>query len=85
MNYRNPKLTLNLFTPFDGLLVQDAKKNKDIIGFTDTNVFTVSQAKKNPKGTTELHKELNYHDYCVGFTLKVLFTQIAGIAFYTIF
>uniref|UniRef100_A0AAR5QJT3 Vitellogenin domain-containing protein n=1 Tax=Dendroctonus ponderosae TaxID=77166 RepID=A0AAR5QJT3_DENPD len=70
LSYKNSKLSLNLFTPFGSLLAKDAKKTKDIIGFSDTNVFTVSQAKKNPKGTPDLHKELNYQDYCVGFTIK---------------
>ncbi|XP_050302966.1 apolipophorins [Anthonomus grandis grandis] len=68
--YKNNKITLNLFTPFSTLKLKDAKKTKDIIGFNSQNVFTLSQGKKNPKGTAELHKELNYEDYCVDFTVN---------------
>ncbi|CAG9770462.1 unnamed protein product [Ceutorhynchus assimilis] len=68
--YKNNQISLNLFTPFESLTIKDAKKSKDIVGFNQENVFTLSQAKKSPKGTAELHKELNYDDYCVDFTLK---------------
>ncbi|XP_060534250.1 apolipophorins [Cylas formicarius] len=67
--YRNNQISLNLFTPFETLTLKDNKKVKDIVGFNGENVFTVSQGKKSPRGSAELHKELNYEDFCVDFTL----------------
>lgn len=81
--YQNNQISLNLFTPFSTLTVKDAKKAKDIVGFNDEHVFTLSQAKKNPKGTSELHKELNYDDYCVDFTVKVREILKINLCFYS--
>ncbi|KAJ8916580.1 hypothetical protein NQ315_000224 [Exocentrus adspersus] len=68
--YKNNLVSLNLFTPLQGFSLKDAKKSKDVIGFNEEHVFTVSQAKKKPEGTAELYKELQYDDYCVDFTIK---------------
>uniref|UniRef100_V5GSP6 Apolipophorin n=1 Tax=Anoplophora glabripennis TaxID=217634 RepID=V5GSP6_ANOGL len=68
--FRNSQISLNLFTPLEGFSVKDVKKSKDVVGFNDENVFTVSQAKKKPEGTAELYKDLQYDDYCADFTIK---------------
>ncbi|CAH0549657.1 unnamed protein product [Brassicogethes aeneus] len=68
--FRNNQIHLNLITPFDSLTVKDAKKSKDVVGFNKHNVFTMSQGKKKPEGSSELHKDLEYNDFCVDFTIK---------------
>lgn len=69
--FRNNQISLNLFTPLESFSVKDIKKTKDVVGFNDENVFTVSQAKKKPEGAAELYKDLLYDDYCADFTIKV--------------
>ncbi|KAL1502570.1 hypothetical protein ABEB36_007695 [Hypothenemus hampei] len=69
--FKNKQISLNLFTPFEGPVLKDSKKAKDVIGFNAQNVFTSSLAKKNPKGNAELYKDLSYRDYCVDFTINV--------------
>ncbi|KAJ8950746.1 hypothetical protein NQ318_011239 [Aromia moschata] len=68
--YRNNQISLNLITPFEGLSLKDSKKTKDVVGFNDERVFTISQARKKPEGAAELYKDLQYDDYCVDFTIK---------------
>lgn len=68
--YKHDLIKLNLITPFDDLTVKDTKKTKDVVGFNNNNVFTISQAKKKPEGSSELYKDLQYHDYCVDFTVN---------------
>jgi len=69
--FKNTQISLTLFTPFEGQLLKDSKKTKDIVGFNNQNVFTLSQGKKNPKGSADLYKDLSYDDYCVDFTNRV--------------
>lgn len=60
-----------MFTPVKSLGLKDGKKFKDIVGFNEKTVFTLSQGKKNPKGNSELHKEINYDDYCLEYVVNV--------------
>lgn len=53
------------------LSLRDGKKTKDVIGFNDNHVFTISEANKKPDGSAELYKDLDYDDFCVDFTIKV--------------
>nr|CAI5824604.1 unnamed protein product [Callosobruchus analis] len=66
--YKDNKISLNLVTPFHGLNVKDVKKTKDVIGFNNDHVFTISN--KKPEGTAELYKDLEYSDYCADFTVR---------------
>lgn len=68
--YRNNLIKLNLITPFEEFNLKDTKKTKDVVGFNDENVFTLSQGKKKPEGASDLYKDLQYDDFCVDFTLK---------------
>ncbi|XP_017768375.1 PREDICTED: apolipophorins [Nicrophorus vespilloides] len=65
-----PNVNINLITPFKDFKLKDAKVTKGVIGFNARNVFTLSDAKKKPEGTSELHKDLEYEDFCVDFTTK---------------
>ncbi|CAH1965494.1 unnamed protein product [Acanthoscelides obtectus] len=66
--YKDNKISLNLVTPFQGLNVKDVKKTKDVIGFNNDHVFTMSN--KKPEGTAELYKDLEYSDFCADFTIR---------------
>lgn len=68
--YSNSQISINLFSPVKTLSVKDPKKIKDIVGFNDESVITLSQSKKAPKGSSELHKELDYEDYCLEFVIN---------------
>lgn len=62
---------MNLISPLKDLKVKDDKNTKDLMGFNDHHVFTISQGKK--KGVSaELYKDLEYNDFCVDFTIKVI-------------
>lgn len=69
--YKTKEISLNLITPIEALTVKDGKTTKNVIGFNDNNVFTFTEAKKNPGGNAELRKDVEYDDYCIDFTLKV--------------
>ncbi|WP_164727098.1 hypothetical protein, partial [Shimia sediminis] len=49
------------------LKVKDPKEAKNLIGFNNRNAFTLSDPKKK-LGTPDLHKQLDYDDFCVDFT-----------------
>lgn len=66
-------MKINLITPFENVISKDSKKAKDVVGFNKENVFTLSQGKKKPEGSQELHKDLQFDDFCVDFTLKVVY------------
>ncbi|KAF2895897.1 hypothetical protein ILUMI_10278, partial [Ignelater luminosus] len=68
--FANKQISLNLVTPFNTFTARDAKHTKNVIGFNAHNVFTFSDAKKKPEGSSDLHADLIYDDYCVDFTLK---------------
>ncbi|KAF7279304.1 hypothetical protein GWI33_007437 [Rhynchophorus ferrugineus] len=68
--YQNPQISINLFSPVKSLGLKDSKKFKDIVGFNEKSVLTFSQGKKNPKGSSELHKEINYDDYCLEYVVN---------------
>lgn len=70
--FKNNQISLNLITPLEELSLKDNKKAKDVIGFNDNQVFTISEAKKKPEGSAELYKDLDYDDFCVDFTIKVI-------------
>ncbi|XP_056636733.1 apolipophorins [Diorhabda sublineata] len=68
--FKNNQISIHLFTPFENFHVKDQKKTSDVIGFNSEHVFTFSQGKKKPDGSSELYKDLQYDDYCVDFTVK---------------
>lgn len=45
--------------------MKDEKTTNNVIGFNDENVFTFTEAKKNPDGTPTLHGSIEQEDYCV--------------------
>ncbi|XP_066149050.1 apolipophorins isoform X2 [Euwallacea fornicatus] len=82
--FTNRQIALNLFTALPSLSMKDSKKTKDVIGFNTQNVFALSQAKKHPKGSTEMHRDLSYDDYCVDFTLHNRGTTFVNENFLTL-
>lgn len=65
-------IALSLITPIDNLSVKDSSKTtKNVIGFSNDNVYTFADAKKKPEGSPDLRKDIQYNDFCVDFTLKV--------------
>lgn len=70
--YRDNQIFLNLITPLGNFRVKDPKTTKETVGFNSHNVFTLAQAaKKKVDGGAELHKQLEYVDYCSRFTVNV--------------
>lgn len=70
--YRNNQIFLNLVTPLGNFRVKDPKTTKETVGFNNYNVFTLAQAaKKKADGGAELHKQLEFIDYCSKFTVNV--------------
>lgn len=70
--YRNDQIFLNLVTPLGNFRVKDPKTTKETVGFNNHDVFTLGQAaKKKVDGGAELHKQLEYVDYCSRFTVTV--------------
>ncbi|XP_025837556.1 apolipophorins isoform X3 [Agrilus planipennis] len=65
--FNSKELSLNLIVPFPHLKVKDPKEAKNVIGFNSRNAFTLSDTKKK-QGTPDLHKQLDYDDFCVDFT-----------------
>ncbi|XP_066261681.1 apolipophorins isoform X2 [Euwallacea similis] len=82
--FTNRQISLNLFTALPSLTMKDSKKTKDVIGFNSQNVFTLSQAKKHPRGSSDLHRDLSYDDYCVDFTLHNRGTTFVNENFLTL-
>lgn len=71
--YRNNQIFLNLVTPLGNFRVKDQKTTKETVGFNAHSVFTLAQAaKKKVDGGAELHKQLEYVDYCSRFTVNVI-------------
>lgn len=71
--YRNNQIFLNLVTPLGNFRVKDPKTTKETVGYNSHNVFTLAQAgkKKTDGAGAELHKQLEYVDYCSRFTVNV--------------
>lgn len=70
--YRNNQIFLNLVTPLGNFRVKDPKTTKETVGFNSHSVFTLAQAaKKKADGNADLHKQLEYVDYCSKFTVNV--------------
>jgi hypothetical protein len=61
---------INMVTPFEEFKVKDAKVTKTVVGFDDKHVITFGDAKKKSAGSTELHKDLEYNDFCTDFLVK---------------
>lgn len=70
------QFSVDLVTPLKDYKLKDTKQSKDIVGFNDETVFTMSQAKKKPEGNSELLKQLEYNDFCSTFTVKVSKTVV---------
>lgn len=77
--YRNNQIFLNLVTPLGNFRVKDPKTTKETVGFNSHNVFALgAAAKKKADAGAELHKDLEYVDFCSRFTVNVSFPLQKG-------
>ena len=65
----DPEISFNVITPFDSFSMGEPKYTKNVIGFNSQNVFAMTD-KKKLEGSSDMHSELDYDNYCADFAIK---------------